>query len=65
MLPCDRSVSIALGYRLDDQGSRFRFLAGVGNFSPYHCVQTSSGAHPAYYPMGTRGSFPRGKVTRV
>jgi hypothetical protein len=28
--------------------------------SPHH--QTSSGAHPASYPMGTEGSFPRGKV---
>jgi hypothetical protein len=26
---CDSSVSIALGYRLDDQGSRVRFLAGA------------------------------------
>jgi hypothetical protein len=25
-------------------------------------VQTSSGAHPSSYPMGTRGSFPGGKV---
>jgi hypothetical protein len=30
-----------------------------GNFS-HHRVQTSSGSHPASYPMGTRGSFPRG-----
>jgi hypothetical protein len=29
---CDSSVSIALGYRLDNQGSRVRFLAGAGNF---------------------------------
>jgi hypothetical protein len=26
------------------------------------CVQTSSGAHPASYPMGTVGPFPRGKA---
>jgi hypothetical protein len=32
------------------------------NFSPHHRVQTSSGAHPASYPMGTRGSFPGGKA---
>jgi hypothetical protein len=25
-------------------------------------VQNGSGAHPASYPMGTRGSFARGKV---
>jgi hypothetical protein len=26
------------------------------------CVQTGSGADPASYPMGTGGSFPRGKA---
>jgi hypothetical protein len=29
----DTSVGIALGYGLDDQGSRVRFPAGAGNFS--------------------------------
>jgi hypothetical protein len=29
---CDSSVSIALGYRLDDWGSRVRFPAGLGIF---------------------------------
>jgi len=38
---------------LDDQSSRVRFPAGAGNFSLNHCVQNSSGAHPASYPMGT------------
>jgi hypothetical protein len=28
----DSSVGIALGYGLDDRGSRVRFLAGAGNF---------------------------------
>jgi hypothetical protein len=27
------------------------------NFSLHHRVQNGSGAHPASYPMGTRGSF--------
>jgi hypothetical protein len=27
-----------------------------------HSAQTGSGAHPASYPIGTRGSFPEGKV---
>jgi hypothetical protein len=36
---------------------------GVGKFSLHHRVQNGSGAHPASYPMGTRGSFPRGKAT--
>jgi hypothetical protein len=29
----DNSLGIALGYGLDDRGSRVRFLAGAGNFS--------------------------------
>jgi hypothetical protein len=56
---CDSSVGIALGYGLEDRGSRVRFPAGVGNFSLHHrCVQNGSGAQPASYLMGTRGSFP-------
>jgi hypothetical protein len=59
----DSSVGIALGYRLDDKCSRVIFPTGAGNFSLHHrCVQNGSGAHPASYPMGTRGSFPGGKV---
>jgi hypothetical protein len=52
----------ALGYELDDRGSRVRFSAGAGNFSLHHRVQNGSGAHPAFYPMGTRGSFAGGKA---
>jgi hypothetical protein len=51
------SVGIALGYGLDDRGSRVRFPAGAENFSLHHRVQNGSGAHPASYPMGARGSF--------
>jgi hypothetical protein len=58
----DSSVGIALGYGMDDRGSRFRFPAGTGNFSLHHRVQNGSGAYPASYPMGTRGSFPGGKA---
>jgi hypothetical protein len=58
----DSSVGIVLGYRLDDRGSRVRFLVGAGNFSFHHYVQNGSGAHPASYQMGTRGSFPEGKA---
>jgi hypothetical protein len=53
----DSSVGIALGYRLDNWGSGVQFPAGAGNVSLNHCVQNGSGAHPASYPMGTRGSF--------
>jgi len=30
-----------------------------------HCTMTDSGAHPASYPMGTRGSFPGIKAPRT
>jgi hypothetical protein len=59
----DSSVGVALGYGLDDRGSRVRFSAGAGNFSLHHRVQNGSGAHPASYRMGTRCSFPGGKAT--
>jgi hypothetical protein len=57
----DSSVGIALGYGLDDRGSKVRFPAGAGNFSLHHHVQNGSGTHPASYPVGTRGSLPRVK----
>jgi hypothetical protein len=56
----DSAVGIATGYGLDDKGVAVRFLA-VQDFSPLHVVQTGSGAHPASYPMGTGGYFPRVK----
>jgi hypothetical protein len=58
----DSSVGIALGYGLDDRGSRVRFTAEAGNFSLHHRVQNGSGAHLASCPMGTRGSFPGSKA---
>jgi hypothetical protein len=58
----DSSVGIALGYGLDERGSRVRFPAGAENFSLHHRVQNGSGAHLASYPMGTKGSFPGGKA---
>jgi hypothetical protein len=57
-----RWVGIALGYELDDRGSRVLFPAVAGNFSLHHRVQNGSGAHPASYPRGTRGSLPGGKA---
>jgi hypothetical protein len=62
LLPLPGSVGIALGYGLDDRGSRVRFPMGAGNFFLHHRVQNGSGAHPASYPMGTRDSFPEGKA---
>jgi hypothetical protein len=58
----DSSVGIALGYGLDDRGSRVRFPSGAGNFSLHHRVRNGAGAHPASYPMGTRGSFSGSKA---
>jgi hypothetical protein len=56
----DSSVGVALGYGLNDRGSRVRFPAGAGNFSLHHRVQNGSGVYRASYPVGTRGSFPGG-----
>jgi hypothetical protein len=53
----DSSVVIVTDYRLDDWMIEVQIPVGAGNFSFWHCVQTGSGAHPASYPMGTRGSF--------
>jgi hypothetical protein len=44
------------------QFSRVRVPVGAGNFSHYHGVQNGSGAHPASYPIGTRGSLLGGKA---
>jgi hypothetical protein len=54
-------ILLALGYGLDDRGPSVRVPAGAGNFSLHHCVQNSSGAHPASYSMGNNGSYPKGK----
>jgi hypothetical protein len=51
---------MALGYGLDDRGSRVRFPAGAGNFSLHYCVRIGSGTHPVFFPMGAGGSFPGG-----
>jgi len=42
-----------------------QLLAGAGIFFPCHHIQTSFGAHPASYPMGTGGFYPRGKALRA
>jgi len=62
--PCAMHIVflIVLGYRLNSRGSRFQLLVGAGNFSLHHCVQNGSEAHPASYPIGTRGCFPGGKA---
>jgi hypothetical protein len=57
----DNAVGIVTAYRLDSRGVRVRVPVGA-RFSHLHAIQTDSGAHPASYPMGTRDSFPGGKV---
>jgi hypothetical protein len=51
------SFCIAIGYGLDGPGS----IPCRGKIC-LHSIQTSSGAHPASYPMGTRGEFPGGEA---
>jgi hypothetical protein len=46
------SVSIVFDYRLDGQAT-----AEAKDLSFSLCVQTSSEAHPASYPVGTGGPF--------
>jgi len=56
------SVSIVSDHRLDDRTIRVRSGQRQKDFSSRLCVQTSSQAHPASYPMCTRGPFPGSKV---
>jgi hypothetical protein len=41
------------------------FPAGAGKFSLHHRIQNGSEAHPASYPVGTRGSSPGGKAAEA
>jgi hypothetical protein len=50
------------GYGLDDWAIEVRSQAGENDFSSIPCVQTDSGAHPAFCTMGTGGPFPEGKA---
>jgi hypothetical protein len=47
-------------FNKDDRG--FQVPAEAGNFSLHYRVQTGSGAHPASYPRGSRGSCSGGKA---
>jgi hypothetical protein len=51
--------------RTTDWTAGVRFLEGARDSSLFHSVQTSSGAHPASYPIGTGGCPPGGKVVHV
>jgi hypothetical protein len=52
-LETSSSVSIAFDYTLDDRAIGVRSPAEERDFSSILCVQTSSEAHSASYPMGT------------
>jgi hypothetical protein len=56
------SVSIVYGYGLDDRAIEVRSPTEARGFSSSLYVQTSSGAHPTYYPVGTEGPFPGAKA---
>jgi hypothetical protein len=56
------TVGIATDYGLDDGEIGVRIPVRSRIFSFLHVVQTGSGAHPASYPMGMWGSFPRDKA---
>jgi hypothetical protein len=60
--PRGSSGSIVSDYGMDDRAIEVRSRTGEEDFSSSPCVQTSSGAHPASYPLGTGGSFPGGKA---
>jgi hypothetical protein len=49
-------------YGLDDRAIEVRSPTGAEDFPSSPCVQTGSGVHPAFYLMGTGGSFPGGKA---
>jgi hypothetical protein len=50
----DSSVGIALGYGLDDRGSRVRIRAGAGNFSLHHRVQPPIQWVPGALSLGVK-----------
>jgi hypothetical protein len=56
----NKAVCIATGFGLDGREVVVRFPA-VAKFSNINLVHTVSGAHPAYYAMGTGDSFPEVK----
>jgi hypothetical protein len=52
----DSVVSIATGDGMDEGGVGVRIPIGARIFSS-PLVQTGSGVHPTFYPMGSGGSF--------
>jgi hypothetical protein len=62
LLKKEINKNISDGAGMDDrEGFIVRLLIGSRHFFPSTAFQTGYGDHPAFYPMGTGGSFPRGK----
>jgi hypothetical protein len=57
----DGAVGIATGYGLDYRDVGVPVPIGSRIFSS-QSVQTGSGFHPTFYPIGTGGSFPGSKA---
>jgi hypothetical protein len=53
-------IGIATGYGLDDRGVGIRDLVRSRIFSSPRHPDRFWGLYPAFYPMGTGGTFPRG-----
>jgi hypothetical protein len=52
-----------MAWRLVKHRDNFAFtFKNLLGYKLFHRVQNGSGAHPASYPQGTRGSFPGGKT---
>jgi hypothetical protein len=56
------SVSIVSDNGLEDWVIELQSLTEAKDFSSSLYVQTSSGVHPAFYPVGAGVTFPRGKA---
>jgi hypothetical protein len=54
-------IFVAAGYRLDGRGVTVRVPVGA-RIIFLHAVRTVSGAHRAFYPIGTGSSFPGAKA---
>jgi hypothetical protein len=57
MMLYDDAIGRTTGHGLDGRGVSVEFPGGARDFSLHHSVKTGSRAHPASYPMGTRGSL--------
>jgi hypothetical protein len=51
-----------MGYGMNGQEIKIRFLERARDFSLLHSVQTSSGAHPVSCPEGPTIPLPRGRM---